>query len=575
MWAKLIESSTTYIDAPIDISPFDANNDRLISSEEFGKLIEYSKWIDQGRFFKLFFEKFEKNEWLKTWLWEVMIAYFKSQNWNDSTVSNELYELYCRVFKISRIDLLNLINTDNWMISNEGIDIPIDVLRNAIKEWSKFVSDFMGNKSKWLSSKWALGPTFDFSYLSRIGKSTNGVYSDANWVDGYWHDLSWLIASKSRLTKIGIPELNPDLNKLISQSWSNELYLSNLLNYLAKIEVRPETKFVLKHWPGWTDETEVTERNWVHYDSKEYIKKQLSLFQAVINSKNPPRWIMLSHASYDMANFDAIDKLSKIGIDDSLEWIDISKIPASLNPVLVRYLRENMWYKGAILWDWYDMWAIKEFTKNVKLTFSENNQINSEYVAFYLAINAWVNFVGWLTPQTIWNSTIWKNFEKKYPEKFNNFKKQLDKIFLESFKLLNIKWISEDETNKLSFEDKVCLLAINTKQPSIQNQLRARINDSNRKVYELFMIEWPWDYDIWNRSTVLVLLLRQKIIENISWKKININPPLNINDEELWKNNLLSNPVFKEYHNKINWNSPQIQKLLEEQMQSKLQWIQK
>jgi hypothetical protein len=68
--------------------------------------------------------------------------------------------------------------------------------------------------------------------------------------------------------------------------------------------------------------------------------------------------------------------------------------------------------------------------------------------------------------------------------------------------------------------------------------------------------------DIWNRTGVMTLFQRQKIVERLAGKSFG-PPPKNVADEERWFSRLMNDPEFRKHYDRIDWNSPAFREAFE------------
>ena len=88
-------------------------------------------------------------------------------------------------------------------------------------------------------------------------------------------------------------------------------------------------------------------------------------------------------------------------------------------------------------------------------------------------------------------------------------------------------------------------------------------NAVNREVFTVLVDHGGvGPYDVWNRTGVMTLILRQKIIESLTGEKFS-ETPWSL-DEQKWFTDLMNNQKFRSYYDGIDWDSPQMKEMYSE-----------
>lgn len=172
------------------------------------------------------------------------------------------------------------------------------------------------------------------------------------------------------------------------------------------------------------------------------------------------------------------------------------------------------------------------------------------------------------------------------PDEYRQFEVGLDKILLDTYHRLRDEDAPKLGLPSLSINEKMILLC----QPSTRDfkdwevhKKNGVIQEKNLKVFDFFRKNhYALANDIWNRTGILVLIQRQKIIEKITGKKFALPPNFSGTVrkkqeeaseeyaerkrayEEQWFSELMSDKEFRMYYDAIPWESPLAEKLFQE-----------
>lgn len=340
-------------------------------------------------------------------------------------------------------------------------------------------------------------------------------------------------------------------------------------------EARPDMRIVGQHFPRentGASTLEATEYQPVHIKDVDVETFKEGMKSGLMDD------IMISHASYeyDEGHFPGIDKIKKdIDLHPLLQDVDSNSLPASLNPLMIRYLREEMGHKGLIIPDWYDMGAIKQFLEKKERSDPEGEQLNvkklkeifeNDYLfasAIILGVDAGASFITGV-PHRMGFDIGWEKLKETSPEIYTRLEEKLNKTIEETFKIIKPK-NSDVQLNakELTFEEKILFMTYNKKhnQNEYKNFLKTMF--TNKEAFKILIDHGTGDYDVWNRTGVMTLILRQKIIEQLTGEKFD-EPPQKIDEEKEWFTNLMNNPRFKSYYDGIDWDSPQMKDMYSE-----------
>lgn len=367
------------------VEQLDLNKDSQVGKEDVKILWEFLN-KENPKYNNEFVEKLEKDLKFKEVLFALEPSFLDVINSKDFLISPEnkeniiILQFFAKYFRWKNISI-------NWEFTNEietiylGIkntnqniselrnlkskksnkdlfwELNIEVSQEDLEKIEKLAQkelwSFVKKKANSLTDnrKMLLWPTMDLSMAFIIWDSQN---SEKFWKVknlAYWNKEEWW-AYKSYLKEQWFPIMSPQEMKKISKIW-----------YFSRIEWNPEGKWVAKHFPWWDESLLLTHTWLVKFQAwNEYVKSSLSLFSEIIKDEKAPKWIMISHASYDISYFPWIEKV--INRDNwkypYLNGIPFDEIPASLNPYLNSYLKETLWYKWLIIPDWF--WWMKAYT---------------------------------------------------------------------------------------------------------------------------------------------------------------------------------------------------------------------
>jgi len=391
--------------------------------------------------------------------------------------------------------------------------------------------------------------------------------------DGYGMTQGQLTARRDRLLAKGFPEYD-----------FNEASVINTINFGARASTGKA--ICLQHFPGGGPELETTEKVPVHYSDPAQIASYVQSYRDVMRIQDPQS-IMLSHASYTR---DGLPGMS--AIDDNrdprpgfLRDIPFDKLPASLNPSMVRYLRDNMQHKGLVVPDWYNMGAVDAFVRdNIHINLgpeapkgSDDEMLQSDARKFILGLEAGVDQIPGLQPALATEDAIWNAFQHNHPAEYAAMLQRLDERVRDTYGRIAPQGAPAIDPAKFSRAEKMMMLMYNPKQSvyreNIAPFIRADADPYKRQVIGTFMDRGLGDYDVWNRTGVLTLMFRQSIVESLTGKKFpSIASPrgsrLSRDSREVqWFQGLMANAEFRAVYDRIPWTSPQMQRMYRSALQ--------
>ena len=279
-------------------------------------------------------------------------------------------------------------------------------------------------------------------------------------------------AAMKEVLGAGMPAINPA-----------ELQHINELHYDTLRELYPAREMVVKSFPGLM--TETTEKEPLHYDNAAPIADAVRSFDYVLTHGKQPWGIMLAHASYNLDGFPGLGSKKPIEVPDMLTNMvrkglnlpnsasvkDVfSQVPASLNPVVTQYLRDEKGYKGVLVGDWYNMGAIEDFQDKMRGPLSSLANIKDDSSkpgrydpALFMAVMSGVNYIRpQLANPGIMNERFWTDFAKNAPDAYKVFNDKLNNTILSTYNTLKtssdpVKTI--DDINRLPLKDRFELIS--------------------------------------------------------------------------------------------------------------------
>ncbi len=362
--------------------------------------------------------------------------------------------------------------------------------------------------------------------------------------------------SAEALAKLGTNLLGKGFPRINSE----ELDLV-VMSRLASFQRLEGVRIVGQHFPAEASHAstlEATEDQAVHISKIDVLKFQDVIDRGMIDD------VMLSHASHDYneANFPGINVIRQsTALHPALSIVPFDSIPASLNPVMSRYLRENMGHEGLIIPDWYDMGAIRDFVRELDMKPDSNTFARGDYItvrSMILAVDAGVSFITGIPGRIALDAVSWGKFKTKSPEAFAKLDAKLSTAVQDTFE--RIKPANSNvrlDIDTFSFQEKLLFMIYNKKnygEDYAKLMESDEIQSRNMAVFKVLMGRGTGNYDAWNRTGVMTLVQRQKIIESLSGKTF-ASPPNKVSEEEPWFNALMGDTVFRKYYDGIDWES--------------------
>jgi len=407
------------------------------------------------------------------------------------------------------------------------LDISPEKMREAIKKANEALLKYLRDRSAGLKDHMLMVPFDEGVRHFRLGNVGT---------DGYGLPPKELLEIADILIKGGFPAVFADEARLI-----------NATRLISLAMARPDAKLIIQHFPSGGPTLESTEKVPVHIDTP-----RIDAFQEAFDS-GKAQGVMLAHTSYDYneKNFPGIDALrASTPLHPSLQGVDPNTIPASLNPLMAKYMRDVMGFKGMIVPDWYDMGAIKKFVKNLDIHIPPTNgqQMAVHLKTFILAIHSGVTTIQGINPEIQYAK--WEEYKTKFPKEYADLEDLMNKRIVEMFSLIK-DGSTQLNIENLSFREKILFMVFNANKYKVYD---FDIEPKNMPLFELVQKNGAGDYDIWSRTGVMTLLQRQFIIEKISG--IRFAKPPSKNNEEEWYDKLMGNPQFRKYYDSIAWDSP-------------------
>ena len=435
----------------------------------------------------------------------------------------------------------------------QPLDLSPDRLSAAIAVASQRLGSYLTTRSAGLDSPMMWVP-YDGTRRFRLGDDGS---------DGFGFTAGQLADVTAELTARGFPRFV-----------AAEARLVNVTNYAARLAAGEQVG--LQHFPGGNPDLETTERVNVHYGDAAEIRAFVAPYADIIRA-NPPRAIMLSHATYALGGFPGAEVLNA-GRDPRpgfLRDLPFNQIPASLNPTLISYLRQNLGYRGVVTPDWYDMGAVTKFIHehaNIDLGDSGDDDYRDRARAFILGVEAGVDFPTAIPPHLAGNRELWAAFERNHPHEYGAFLERLDERVRETYDRVRPSGGRAMDTSPFSFEDKVRLLIYNPRPQTNGSSYHADFADlrgdtgPRGELARPMLLNGTGDYDVWNRTGVLTMMLRQFVVESVTGQRWPALPAdmsgIDAEErdalEENWFYTLANDQGFMRAYNAVPWDSPEM-----------------
>lgn len=426
------------------------------------------------------------------------------------------------------------------------------------------------------TKNWLFGPNvFDLCYAYRVRGG-----------DQTQHDIVYGSDGRERNTQkdvaldLGIPDFD-------NQVPSAELRNLRFIGYEGRRNgINTEDHFLTaKHFPGeplGKRGLESTEFRQVTFT--EHLpdwSDNIQTFKDLLDSKEPPKAIMTSHASYPNLDLDIAEKypdlvqnsiLKPMVIDPDTQEPKKFLMPATLSPYMVKgFLKNELGYKGLAVSDWMDMGSIDRFLNNNSEHFPEELASASRRPKkIILGVDAGLNFMFGMkyntnAYQTLNNSEI--NDIKLWAEENPQWVEKLDKTIQE-----NLDWCKENvgalkdweppKVSDLSFKDKIYFF-ISYKPDNKQLQgAYKHVCTSELKGEKSINREFA---DLWNRQGILLLQMRLYALESITGKDYPRYE--DAKSAPQWLGRLHSHESFWKDYNNIDWKSEETQQAWQEALE--------
>ncbi len=390
------------------------------------------------------------------------------------------------------------------------------------------------------SEKVIYGPNLDGTYFYRLGQND---FSDRYSIGAK------IKKARQDLSANGFPIIE-----------SNELEVIGLTNNRARAKAAPNTIRCAKHFPGGSEDLELTESQTVFYSDNDQIASFIHPFKVVINGDNPPQCLMLGHATYTNTPFHQPESEF---LGPLIGYQPFNSIPSSLNPGVIKYLRDDLGYKGYTTADWLNMGAVNKWIKTLPANHSE--QLLSLYASTY----ADVDIAPGLRIDTKWarygpSGISWENLIKEakslQPNIYQDWNSKLTNSLYDLFERLGYP-MSKQDIERLPFEEKLAIKAARIEDSPCSSRSSSPMNLSQQLCEKLQTI--MGGADPWNRSGVLTLLQRQFVTEtllaNFKKESLSLGTPHSPEDEIKWFQKLKDNKEFWKTYSSINWDTREVQ----------------
>ena len=420
------------------------------------------------------------------------------------------------------------------------LDISPEQMKESIGIANKLLLKYLEKRSKGLSYQMIMVPYDAGVRHFRLG---------AMGTDGLGLSPKELTSISERLKKGGFPAVI-----------EGEARLINATRLLSLEIAKPKSQLVIQHFPSGGPELECTEKIPVHINTP-----RLEAFQEAFDS-GMVEGVMLGHTSYDYSekNFPGIEKIKvEMNLHPAFAGVDFNSIPASLNPVMIKYIREVMGFKGMIMADWFEMGAIIDLAEGLDVKIPKADpRLSDQLKIFILSVHSGVTTVPGV-PQVLLALADWDGFKEEHPKEYSDLENMMDVAITEMFNFIKDDKVQLD-VKKLSFKEKVLFMTFNAKYYVPQNFSRIGriVSAKNIPLFSLLQKHGAGNYDIWSRTGVMTLIQRQMIIEQIIGKKFAKPPTSRIvegssrnAEEEKWYRKLMGNKKFREYYDSIEWDS--------------------
>ncbi|MBC7465528.1 MAG: hypothetical protein H7256_06005 [Bdellovibrio sp.] len=446
--------------------------------------------------------------------------------------------------KLSTILTFSLIHT--WMALAMALECPAiqpnkelapgltqDKLLTALSKANVTTEKWLFEKSKSLNdnpeNNILYGPNLDGTYFYRLGESSV--------TDNYSFGAS-LKKQRETMLKNNFPQYQPTEAASIA-----------FINNQARAKAAPKSIRCMKHFPGGNEDTELTEAESVQFFELNLFNKMHEPFISILKTPTAPTCLMIGHAQYKPQFM----KQSPTQNLKSLGTQNFDQLPASLNPGITKYLRDDLKFDGLVVADWFNMGAIKQFVKKL------NSPYASEFVVTYLAVNAGMDFIPMqVSAAKVLQAAARQDAKTKpVPQSIlNELNENLNKSVYETLRRIGAPQ-SMDFIKNLSLEQKLDIKLTPSQDPF---SIEAISPDLYKKLY----VHHQWA-DIWNRTGVMVLLQRQMALETLLNKNEKIpftfGRPTSIKSEVQWFETLMKNEKFRRAYDQIKWDSDEVQNL--------------
>ena len=397
-------------------------------------------------------------------------------------------------------------------VTSEQFAKALDQANMALQSW-------LTDRSRGLKEQLILGPALDGAYYYRLaGISAKNIeqmtdernlryYNEVN-IDNRGIDV---IEERRALLQEGFPRMQP-----------NELFLVASANLRARQVARLSqglgANMCVKHFPGGNEMIEMTEEKDVVFNNTQLIQNFLQPFRQAISGSIVPKCVMLAHARY---NHEAFNHDKDVFLGPWIGRFPFKDIPASLNPAIVRYLRENLKFAGVTMADWLDMRAVSQFFWNLPGFMKEVEKSSSgprgplilDAKLLYILTYADVDFIPGLHCGTDENArNLVHELKRVSGPYFNEWQHKLDQNILATLTRLGVP-VPMEVIAGWPTEVKI---QAKCRYQGYDEKYKQIVPQKVRETLEPFKRISSSDNDIWNRSGVMTLLQRMYLQEALA-----------------------------------------------------------
>ncbi|MFH1767850.1 MAG: hypothetical protein ABH858_01640 [Candidatus Omnitrophota bacterium] len=391
----------------------------------------------------------------------------------------------------------------------------------------------------------------------------------------------------------------------------DELSLIQAMRVLSFRRAKPGVRILAQHFPAedkGLSKLEATDSESVHFSDVNIDRFKEGIKRGLFDD------IMLNNATVALTekNFPGINKVIKnTNVHPRLNNIPFDQIPMAVNPATIQYIREVLGFNGLIIPDWLSAPALQRFVENIDIGLWKTYDPaldNTTYVvagidktkrykqgqkmadntrkALVLSVYAGVNFsFGSAAELDSWHRIRGKMEDirdegnaasledKNRLAMFDDFESRLNGMVEKTFQIIKPRDSKVAlDINKLSFAEKILFITFERRSYlgdekrfiSKKSDYDSHVQPQNKGVFNILFSHGVGQYDFWNRTGIMTLVFRQKVIEHISGKTF-AKIPQALSEEKRWFNVLMRNREFLSYYDQIDWYSDSMNRWFREQ----------